>query len=490
MDEIIYQSNNQNSVYVLNSNYRSYGDYEFLKLIDPNDMNNKNMPNYKNSSAARSGSRCCSAGAHIMQHKLHNLGKFCEVTEIIGNAVTSPPSLLAAALSTTSTTPPTSRCLPPAPAFQNFFNCSFAANATGGTSANATHDDGSTGGGVDAIKIKPNNSNKKKCANVKPSLMEKKTKFRKFIEEEKWRTCDTSIGENVHQRSTSNNDRVGCTGSVTPTEFRTNSYMKESNAADSTTLTTSMAAKATCASLNNIVKHYWNDKMDANATGESKRHQHRKQSNNWSGSSDSNNQHRQKLEVLKSSRQQKSNYELYKEASELLGLSCTLCDNCRCLECQSSYFECDDSDSFSELSNSDGFDEDIMGALNNSVDLVMYTNCYRDDVMITYDTVTTQQQSWLGTADQLQHEQLEANFIRVDADSNASEMLGDDQDNNYGDNEVIAFARQTGAIKHKELPSEQRPRSNVLENFTSFNELRLADDSEESFIGSENHKKG
>uniref|UniRef100_T1GC09 DUF4802 domain-containing protein n=1 Tax=Megaselia scalaris TaxID=36166 RepID=T1GC09_MEGSC len=42
----------------------------------------------------------------------------------------------------------------------------------------------------------------------------------------------------------------------------------------------------------------------------------------------------------------KSSNELYQEAVEILGLTCTLCDNCRCLDCQSRYFECDDSDLF------------------------------------------------------------------------------------------------------------------------------------------------
>lgn len=30
----------------------------------------------------------------------------------------------------------------------------------------------------------------------------------------------------------------------------------------------------------------------------------------------------------------KSSAELYREAAQMLGLSCTLSDNCRCLDCQ------------------------------------------------------------------------------------------------------------------------------------------------------------
>ncbi|XP_043287984.1 uncharacterized protein [Venturia canescens] len=41
-------------------------------------------------------------------------------------------------------------------------------------------------------------------------------------------------------------------------------------------------------------------------------------------------------------RQRKSSAELYKEAVEILGLTCSLTDSCRCLDCQSNYFDCDD----------------------------------------------------------------------------------------------------------------------------------------------------
>ncbi|XP_014212781.1 uncharacterized protein LOC106642495 [Copidosoma floridanum] len=41
-------------------------------------------------------------------------------------------------------------------------------------------------------------------------------------------------------------------------------------------------------------------------------------------------------------RQRKSSTELYKEAVEILGLTCKLSDSCRCIDCQSSYFQYDD----------------------------------------------------------------------------------------------------------------------------------------------------
>lgn len=64
--------------------------------------------------------------------------------------------------------------------------------------------------------------------------------------------------------------------------------------------------------------------------------------NNWSGNHDSsnssNNQYKQQQQhhqgYSHQQQQQKTSYELYKEAAEQLGLSCTLCDNCRCLDCQ------------------------------------------------------------------------------------------------------------------------------------------------------------
>ncbi|KAJ9592401.1 hypothetical protein L9F63_015921 [Diploptera punctata] len=38
----------------------------------------------------------------------------------------------------------------------------------------------------------------------------------------------------------------------------------------------------------------------------------------------------------------KSSTELYREAAALLGLSCSMSDSCRCIECQSRYFEFDE----------------------------------------------------------------------------------------------------------------------------------------------------
>ncbi|XP_055529437.1 uncharacterized protein LOC129721186 isoform X2 [Wyeomyia smithii] len=49
--------------------------------------------------------------------------------------------------------------------------------------------------------------------------------------------------------------------------------------------------------------------------------------------------------------EEKSTKDLYSEAAQLLGMNCTLSDSCRCIDCQSQYFECDDFDSYSEYSD-------------------------------------------------------------------------------------------------------------------------------------------
>lgn len=59
------------------------------------------------------------------------------------------------------------------------------------------------GGAVEVLSVQrtcqiktSSSNNKKKSVNLKPSLIAKKTKFRKFIEEEKWRANEECTGEN------------------------------------------------------------------------------------------------------------------------------------------------------------------------------------------------------------------------------------------------------------------------------------------------------
>lgn len=56
--------------------------------------------------------------------------------------------------------------------------------------------------------------------------------------------------------------------------------------------------------------------------------------NNWSMHNDNNNKLANYTQQQESKEATKSSYELYQEAADLLGLSCSLCDNCRCMDCQ------------------------------------------------------------------------------------------------------------------------------------------------------------
>ncbi|XP_063701902.1 uncharacterized protein LOC134831976 [Culicoides brevitarsis] len=76
----------------------------------------------------------------------------------------------------------------------------------------------------------------------------------------------------------------------------------------------------------------------------------------------------------------KSSKELYREAAELLGLSCTLSDNCRCLDCQSGYFDCDDSDSMSDM------DMSYMDEFEATNFMLMEDNATHENVQYYYET--------------------------------------------------------------------------------------------------------
>lgn len=49
---------------------------------------------------------------------------------------------------------------------------------------------------------------------------------------------------------------------------------------------------------------------------------------------DNNNKLANYTQQQESKEATKSSYDLYQEAADLLGLSCSLCDNCRCMDCQ------------------------------------------------------------------------------------------------------------------------------------------------------------
>lgn len=64
---------------------------------------------------------------------------------------------------------------------------------------------------------------------------------------------------------------------------------------------------------------------------------------------------------------QKLNEKHYHEAATLLGLSCEFNDSCRCLDCQSRYFDCDDSDTYSENSFSMDLDTPETSCIDNYI---------------------------------------------------------------------------------------------------------------------------
>jgi Domain of unknown function (DUF4802) len=74
-----------------------------------------------------------------------------------------------------------------------------------------------------------------------------------------------------------------------------------------------------------------------------------------------------------------STKELYREAAKLLGIDCSLSSSCRCYECQSHYFDYDDSTEQMDESDSEGEDSDsdsdsFTSEVNDPDHYI--TNCY------------------------------------------------------------------------------------------------------------------
>ncbi|XP_051861678.1 homeobox protein prospero [Drosophila albomicans] len=192
----------------------------------------------------------------------------------------------------------------------------------------------------------PSMANKKKCTNVKSTLIAKKTKFLKFLEEEKWRSSN-----NIAQLAAQDAEACGAPLALLPSSNEAEPY-----AASRTT--SAMAATSSLAAHSGIKQN------NNNSTGEelAGAEQQQNKLNNWSMHNDSNNKltnYKQQQQLEMNKQTAKSSYELYQEAADILGLSCSLCDNCRCLDCQSGYFDCadDDDESYSEQSLMDEYDE-------------------------------------------------------------------------------------------------------------------------------------
>ncbi|KAH8372287.1 hypothetical protein KR093_010943 [Drosophila rubida] len=211
--------------------------------------------------------------------------------------------------------------------------------------------EGPAGAGAGALPLLGSTvaANKKKCTNVKSTLIAKKTKFLKFLEEEKWRSSN-----NVAQLTADDAEACGAPLALLPS----------SNEAEPYTASTTSSAMAATSSLaaHSGIKHNNNNNnsgSSSNSREAAGAEQQQNKLNNWSMHNDSNNKltNYQQLELNKQTA--KSSYELYQEAADILGLSCSLCDNCRCLDCQSGYFDCadDDDESYSEQSLMDEYDE-------------------------------------------------------------------------------------------------------------------------------------
>lgn len=227
--------------------------------------------------------------------------------------------------------------------------------------------------------------------------------------------------------------------------------------------------------------------------------------NNWSMHNDNNNklanytqqQERgageRKLESYKQANRS-SSYELYQEAADILGLSCSLCDNCRCLDCQvrifrvkkaldrgptqppastklnkyynpqSGYFDCadDDDESYSEQSLMDEYDDEYD-----------YGYGYEEQMLLpsghTNQSAMTQAEGQRQRVSE-QEQQLELCYA-VDCQQNCSKVDGPPESQESG-SEWMSKSEQRLAIDFDLINATS---SQVLENCSTFNDLSLLD---------------
>ncbi|XP_055920539.1 putative uncharacterized protein DDB_G0286901 [Eupeodes corollae] len=383
MDDMVFQNNNKNAIYVLNTSYNTYGEFGRPNAFGyPQNNSDEIYSNPKNCSLSRS------------LHKLKSLRHHS--SEMIAGGATSTVESNSSSMTS---------CSPAAAALQKLFNCSSSTvhscrsinnyrntkqnnnchspnshispdlshhhgtsnDPQTGTQShpvhhpqleyhhlmenqmslslrgrnNSTSGSGSGGngsgsscvlpcvGGVGAGKKKHFNSSN----SVKSALIAKKTKFWKYlVEEEKWRKHSD---ENLPTTNNCVRDRE-----------RFIEKLSLSSKPNSNDNHTSNADAQNDGRITQAINNHSSKNNSRSCSGSNLNN------SNWSGNSDTNKNNNSNIN-------QKSSAELYKEAAQLLGLSCTLCDNCRCLDCQSRYFECDDSDSYSEFSFMDEYFESL-----------------------------------------------------------------------------------------------------------------------------------
>ncbi|XP_022222744.2 homeobox protein prospero isoform X2 [Drosophila obscura] len=426
MDDMVYQCSNQNSIYVLNASYNAYGDlgtYAATKR-EINGSQSRAAAGAAGAAANPIEATCSTSAAGVgVQHRFKSFGSATTGAMGTGTRAGTVGGCASNYVNPVATSMSTTMCSPAATALQKLFNCS-----VGNACQNVTHTHSSIHSSSNNNNSQNNNNNtlhgsghnnggclsatvgslcesslestggagagavanasggvcppagapptatqpllaKKKCTNVKSTLIAKKTKFLKFLEEEKWRSA--AVAAAASSSATDDEERADISNEAEP-----------SSAATSTT--SSFVGHSGVQGRNNNGRHLKNQSNSQEAgpqtraggggggtgtvtgaeAGAGQQPQPRQQNklNNWSMHNEDNNKltnYPQQEEQQKQQQhhqsfmkeQTKSSYELYQEAADILGLSCSLCDNCRCLDCQSGYFDCDDDDeSYSEQS--------------------------------------------------------------------------------------------------------------------------------------------
>ncbi|KAH8350264.1 hypothetical protein KR067_010808, partial [Drosophila pandora] len=395
MDDMVFQCNNQNSIYVLNASYSAYGDFSTYAATT-------REINGSRSRVANPIEATCSSG--VVQHKFKTFGNSKATAAAVASAsasveaATTTSGAGAAGIGTgtaaesasnyvnpVATSMSTAMCSPATAALQKLFNCSVGgacqnvthtqalgshnnnhSSSSSNSNNNGSHNNsclsatgigGGGGGGQNGRNQHHNRSRcgeslegaasgpasgsagattagglppllaKKKCTNVKSALIAKKTKFLKYLEEEKWRSNAAAAPEDAGTVSN---------WAEPPPPSRNNNGGNLKNQS----ISREQAGGAGTANGNGCSSGRGMGTASASGSGSGSEQRQLNKLNNWS-------MHNEDNIALTTTQQQR----LYQEAADILGLSCSLCDNCRCLDCQSGYFDCDDDDeSYSEQS--------------------------------------------------------------------------------------------------------------------------------------------
>ncbi|XP_033254219.1 uncharacterized protein LOC117193588 [Drosophila miranda] len=412
---MVYQCCNQNSsICVLNASYNAYGDLGTYAATK-REINGSQGRAAGGAPANPIEATCSTSAAGVgVQHKFKTFGSATTAAGRTATRTGTGGGCASNYVNPVATSMSTTMCSPAATALQKLFNCSVGNACQNVTHThnnihnnNTIHESGhnngclsATGGSLCEFALEstsvavavasakgvcpPAGAHppatqpllaKKKCTNVKSTLIAKKTKFLKFLEEEKWRSAATAAA------SVAGDDGGEDIGNEA-----------EPSSEASTLTASSFVGHSGVQGRNNNGRHLKNQSNSQEAgpaptragggggtgtgagAGAGARQQNKL--NNWSMHNEDNNKltnypqleqqeqgeqqkQQQHQSSMKKQTQAKSSYELYQEAADILCLSCSLCDNCRCLDCQSGYFDCDDDDeSYSEQSLKDDEYED------------------------------------------------------------------------------------------------------------------------------------